>query len=370
MSKRKDAPAPTEDTETVVEKKALSNSCKNDAVFGKIQDDVREMSALFVEVSRYIHFSLMKRRRDGNFEALKFQAFYYHLMCKKKAQYVLDAEYEVRAEKVYRTLSYLFQSSSTEVPDDNFLQSLKEKLAWNGEKLDKIQNKKLFWSCIPLFYNIQRYNEAHNIKNFSLIPIPKHGSHHIQYDSFALYQMLCGLKLYKGAWGTFERSVEWQKYFAVPEISNKKFNFSLQTDSVAVSFSMKKARPAQLNTTVKKRKYQKCESDCSGNLAKIRSTAYDNKLGLDPGLRFIYGGVKNGQPIKLKSATYHNMSGFHARSSKLKKYKQGFTEDSQVTPHSANFTQYTTYQLSIFERKQSDEIEKVYLRAEDSKLYR
>lgn len=109
-------------------------------------------------------------------------------------------------------------------------------LKWNGEKFDKLQNKKLFWSSIELFYNLQRYNERNNLKNFELIPIFNHGLKHIRYDSFAFHSLLCGIVLYKGPWKTFDRDVEWRKYFKFPETVMKKFNYSLQTDGVAVLF--------------------------------------------------------------------------------------------------------------------------------------
>lgn len=400
MPKRKEPNTDNENFEIVVVKRALHSVCKNERVFGQIQKDVQEMSSLFVEVSRYIHFSLKKQWKSGNFEPVRFLSFYYHLMKKKKAKYALDQEYEklrktlplydssyrsnlFRAsanqyevifhnniwmhaynrlrkffkfepdkKKVYRTLSYLFQAKSEEIPDTGLLQVLKEKLSWNGQKLDQIKNRKLFWSCLPLFYNLQRYNEKNNLKNFALIPILKHGCHHIQYDSFAFYQLLCGIKLYKGAWPTFQRDQEWRKHFKLSETVTKKFNYSLQTDGVAVSFSMKKPAMNVKTIKVKKKKLHAQDQDYSGDLLKMRNTTYENKLGLDPGLRLVYGGVSNGVPIKLKSSVYHYASGYYSRRQKLKKYTKKFEEDSQLSPYAEAFEQYTEYQLLIFAEKQ------------------
>lgn len=80
--------------------KALRNTCKNEAVFNEIKDDAREMSALFVEASRYINFSFMKRWRENNFEPVKFQYFYFSLMKKKKSRYILDSKYEELRDKL------------------------------------------------------------------------------------------------------------------------------------------------------------------------------------------------------------------------------------------------------------------------------
>lgn len=80
-------------------------------------------------------------------------------------------------------------------------------------------------------------------------------------------------------------------------------------------------------TKVKRKKLQKQESDCSGNLWKILRTKYEYKIGLNPGLRLVFGGVQNGKPIKLKNLTYHSISGFYSRSLKLKKYTKHFREE-------------------------------------------
>lgn len=67
--------------------------CRSNAIYNKIQQDVREMSSLFVEASIYIHYSLKKRWQNGNFEPIKFSDYYYPLMQKKRVdKYILDAD--------------------------------------------------------------------------------------------------------------------------------------------------------------------------------------------------------------------------------------------------------------------------------------
>lgn len=400
MVKRKaDDTGQIDNVETVVVKRGLRSTCKNEDIYQKIQKDVKEMSSLIVESSIYIHWTLMKRWRTGDFNAINFLHCYYPLMVKKKSQYLLDPDYEILRgplplydssyrsnifvdsanqyevifhnniwmhgynrlrryfkfepdkKKVYNTLAYLFNTKGANEPDEELLARMRNDLKWNGEKLDKLQNKKLFWPSIELFYNLQRYNERNNLKNFALIPIFNHGLKHIRYDSFAFYYLLSSIKLFKGAWKTFDRDTEWRKYFKFPETCTKKFNYSLQTDGVAVSFSMKKPKIETPNKT-KRKKNQKDETDCAGNLEKIRNTKYDHRLGLDPGMRLMYGGVNDGVPVKLKNSTYQTMSGNFARKQLLMKYTKNYTEVTQESPYLENFESYTKYRLSIFYQKQ------------------
>lgn len=404
MVKRKsDSPTPPDQVEIVVVKRCLRSTCRNEVIFEKIQKDVREMSSLIVEASIYIHYSLMKRWKDGNFEEMKFLDYYYPLMKSKRPKYIIDTEYnamrgtmplydssfrsnlfvdsanqyttifhnniwmhaynrlrrffkkfQVDNSEIYRTLSYLFEKNSTKIPNDLLLEKLRSELQWDGEKLTELKLKNKYWSSIKLFYNLQRYNEANNYKNFSLVPIFKHGLHHIRYDSFAFEMLLASVGLRKTNRATFDRDAEWRKYFTFPETSSKKFNYSLQTDGVSVSFSMAKGKIRNQHELSKKRKkHQRDETECCGNLLKIRNTRYDDKIGLDPGLRLIYGGVKNGEPIKLANAQYQAMNGHHSRKMQLARFTNWFSEKSQESPHQADFIMYAKHRLSIFELKQS-----------------
>lgn len=387
--------------EIVVVKKGLAATCKNQMVYDKIQKDVTEMSALIVEASVHIHYSLMKRWAAGDFSKVNFLDYYYPLMQKKKDKYKLDPDYEqLRVSmplydsafrsnifvdsakqyavifhnniwmhaynrlrrffkpepdkrKVYQTLSYLFETKSAHLPDDILLERLKTELDWNGEKLDKLKLKDRFWDSMPLFYNLQRYNERNNLKNFALIPIRKHGLHHIRYDSFAFQNLLSGLKLYKPKPKILLRD-EWFDYFKFPETHSKKYNHSMQTDGVSISFSMKKTKSniSNATTTAKRKKKQKDETQSCGDLLKIRNTIYDDRIGLDPGMRLIYGGVKNGKPIKLKNSTYQSMIGYHARKMQLAKFTKYFTEKSQESPHQTDYTAYARYRLGTFMKRQ------------------
>lgn len=260
-------------------------------------------------------------------------------------------------ENCIKTLSYLFETNSTKIPDGELLKKLQTELQWNGEKFTDLKLQSKYWKSLYLFYNLQRYNECNNYKNFALVPLFKHGMHHIRYDSFAFYNALCSLKLYSGPWKTFERDKQWRIHFKFPETANKCFNYSMQTDSVSVSFSMSKHSNAEPITTTthktKRKKYQTDEGNCLGDLLKIRSTKYTDRIGLDPGMRLIYGGIKNGQPIKLKNSKYQAMNGYHSRKMQLARYTSWFSEKSQESPHQADFTKYTAYRLSIFTIKQS-----------------
>lgn len=173
--------------------------CRSNAIYNKIQQDVREMSSLFVEASIYIHYSLKKRWQNGNFEPIKFSDYYYPLMQKKRVdKYILDAEcenlrgttlpfydsayrpnlfidsanqystifhnniwmhaytrlrkffkhFESDSGKIYRTLAYLFETNTTKIPDGELLKKLQTELQWNGEKLTELKLQSKYWKSM------------------------------------------------------------------------------------------------------------------------------------------------------------------------------------------------------------------------------
>lgn len=157
------------------------------------------------------------------------------------------------------TLFYLFYRETDEVPREDLLQSLEQDLQWNrNERLFDIDIGDNYFKHIALFYRLQRFNENNRYKNFKLIPLFHFGSLHIQYDTQAMFALLKKLNLLKPPdvpeekrkkknwWrdhiqqNEVEKRKMWLDFFKPPETYKKKFNFSLRTDGVAVSFSMRK----------------------------------------------------------------------------------------------------------------------------------
>lgn len=290
---------------------ALKKRCKNQELFDQIQEDVREMSALAVEASRYCHFDLMRHFEQNIFPTQKIDfSFYFRALltqnpgwldpaysqirgnlrfysneCRSNIMVDLISQYETafknnlkvhgysRMRKFFKTcvmydengeivpiedpairdtLAFLFNRESDALPDQGLLLVLRLDLHWTGEKLIDIDSAQYF-KHVEIFYRLQRFNEINLMKNFMLIPQHHFGSVHIRYDTQAMFYVLDRLKLIEPPEGEkmtqiqFRNYVQqneevrkkmWFSFFKTPETRNKKFNFSLQTDGVAVSFSM------------------------------------------------------------------------------------------------------------------------------------
>lgn len=155
------------------------------------------------------------------------------------------------------TLGYLFYYETDSVPDPQLLQLMTDNLGWNGEKLHDIDSDRNY-KHIEIFYRLQRFNETNRFKNFKLIPQFHFGAIHIRYDTQAMFHVLNSMKLIKK--GSEDVSNEqkkksnwrrdyyqnnenarrrmWLSVFKPPETNKKKFNYSICTDGVAVSFAM------------------------------------------------------------------------------------------------------------------------------------
>lgn len=328
-------------TVTVTVKCALKKRCLNDRLFQRIQEDVAEMSKLAVEASRYAHFDLMRKWRNGNFPRRKIDFSHFFKALLEQNRDTLDPEYaEIRGnlpfynnshrinlmnhlikqlktaftnnikmhaynrlrkffktfitvnrrgeavhfenDVIKNTLKFLFNEETDALPNQTLLELLRNYLGWNGQTLFDVYTDK-YYRHVELFYRLQRYNEQHRYKNFRLIPQFAYGSLHIRYDTQAMFEVLRSLKLIKPdaklkseqkeinrKIREFNKTIpekqkhlrkrinnEWSRdyiqnneharremwsFFKFPETDNKLFNFSIQTDGVAVSFSMVKLK--------------------------------------------------------------------------------------------------------------------------------
>lgn len=84
-------------------------------------------------------------------------------------------------------------------------------------------------------------------------------------------------------------------------------------------------------------------------------------IGLDPGLRLIYGGIWRGtvdaydekNTIKIKSSTFRAMSGAVTRKHTLHKITKEIEKRSKsiISPKQNDFIVYTEYRLKWFDEK-------------------
>lgn len=399
-------------------------------VFRRIQHDFDEMSKLSVEVAIYIHYILNKEWESGIFDKKKdFLQYFYALSTTGKQSRktdTMDIEYRnlrqghikelanrsylsnpiVFASKqyltlynnniwmhgynrikrflklfdnnktrVFETLDYLFNSNNRFQADPTLIARMIEYLDYDGNRILKIKEDPQ--QHIRLFYNLKGFNHMYLQRNFSLVPIYKHGLHHIRYDSQAMFTCLSGLKKTGDVKREQFNVEEWKKYFKLPETVNRKFHGSISTDGVAVTFAMERLVP---------KRTQRCDEPATedhyiehtyndesyletikGNLIKQsfpnEMLHYDVYIGLDPGLKLTFGGswrstldeFDEKNTIKLKSGKFRAMSGAVTRKYTLDKITREIEKESksQISPNQDFYIEYTRHRLKWFVKKQN-----------------
>lgn len=234
---------------------ALTKRCLDNALWNRIQDDVKIMSALAVEATLLIYFDLMRKFERREFPTADIPFGQYFRVLSTKNEWKLDQEYrqlrgnlpfyncdyrsniiqeminryktafknnlkmhawnrlrrffktlqfydeegnivvfdqtEMNAQ-ILATLKYLFYEITDSVPSQILLDAMEDHLFWNGDRLFDIDTNR-YYKHVQLYYDLQRYNENNRHKNFKLIPLHSFGSKHIQYDTQALFYTLKAL---------------------------------------------------------------------------------------------------------------------------------------------------------------------------------
>ena len=264
----------------------------------------------------------------------------------------------ITRKTVYEFLQKLFiktKSDISELSEDEaqLLLWLKQDLDYDDLGFYDLRIKNKYAKYLRFFYNLQRYNETHELPNFALIPILRHGRHHTTIDTKALSDILARLK------SKFNR---WSDYFKFEDLERgKKFRGSISTDGVAVSFSMEHAK----RKITKTKKSKTDDEVLGGNLTNIQASMnqYTQFIGLDPGLRLICGGIaktreelvtRNGRKIKLRSSHFRHLTGESVRKQKLESWTREIEAESlsTISPMSSNYLEYTMHRLRFFEAKQ------------------
>lgn len=241
-----------------------------------------------------------------------------------------------------------------------------------------------YWRFWRLMWNMQRYNQQHEIKNFTLFPIFKQKRHHICYDSKGLQQLLQESGLLTGNYDDVkaELPAKWAQYFQISRkyleghqpthtgvATGHRFDFSISTNGVAVSLHMK--RPKQVTQLTPAAKRHKDIVDEEKYLQRLRHkrarNGYTREIGIDPGRRLMLGGtiIDHGQyfdnikDLKYSSASFRYDTGEMSRKRQYNKYvgqvekpyNSAITE-LKLSPMNADATAYTTFRLLHFEHRQ------------------
>lgn len=237
------------------------------------------------------------------------------------------------------------------------------------------------WKFYKLFWNIQRYNQCRQIKNFVLFPIFKQKRQHVRYDTKALHELLVELDLFKGTVSTFtqRRLMHWRHYFRIPQkhingaTTDHRFDFSVATDGVAITIHMKRQKlDANLTPAKKEKKRIDDEAKYLARVRrKLRQQQYTCEVGIDPGRRLMMGGVviNKAAPntsqedqrvlVKYKSAEYRYHCGEHQRKKQYTKWcahvEIPYNRElslRKISPMHADPYTYTHIRLEYFSQRQ------------------
>lgn len=155
-----------------------------------------------------------------------------------------DTQYTKRMD----TLSYIFKTPNNKNNPDKFLIKRMTEMGFDkNRRLTNLGNQ--YHLHMKLFYNLQRYNEENNLKNFALVPMFKHKRQHIRYDNFGLLELL--RETNKGKKGkdktTYDNTLfmknsksYWKEFFPYKrfETATHKFDSMITTDGVSCEFLM------------------------------------------------------------------------------------------------------------------------------------
>lgn len=249
---------------------------------------------------------------------------------------------------------------------------------------------------IEMLYKIQRFNEEVGAKNFKLVPILKHRRHHVSYCTRGLYNLLRLAKVKRdGKESDFSRMRHrrWRNIFNISnyESRDRRFDYFIRTDGVAVSLTMRRPKSPQPADTVKKypalrrkknaarpmrtakrrKKNQPPEppgppepmqppAEIEAMIARFHAGEFRVGVGLDLGFRLFYGGVsftndESPELLKYKSGCVAYNNGENRREHTRKKiaadidffYNYFAQEESSM---SDCIYGYTRFRLEFFDR--------------------
>ena len=409
-----------DDKEIYTLKFGLNGFVKSDVLRLKIQNDVEEISRLSYEASLYIYYDVMEKLEDPDYiftEPIRFVDYFYALLNSKKHSPTTNynnirCNFGLRKyDKSYRSNLFVATANMYETQFENniwmhgwhrvkrflhktnelatkkdlydstmFLFSNDEKFTiantitvlpqhWTRGYFHNLKHKNVLYSRLRDFYIIWTTNDSKDWKNFKLVPTFKLGRRHINYDTFAFYQLLCSCKLVPKTMNAkntkminstasqFQVNVNWNEYLNLPK--NKEYSGSFSTDGVTCCIHLK--RPKRINSL-----------DDKINKEQIVLPT-DTYIGIDPGLRLFLGGVRviGGNPytkenithIKYKSSRYHFECGKSSRAVKLEKwtFKQNNIEKSR--PGKQTWREFISFAL-----KHMEELQLVFLHKKIARL--
>lgn len=221
--------------------------------------------------------------------------------------------------KVYSMIRFLFDGT-TDGFDGDLYRGFEEIAQPNTENpCGLFENMQRDWfRLIPIFIRIQKHHfEKNTYSNFIVLPQTTFQRRHVLYDTNALYALHAQLGIVPMRTKTKKMSRQdftqkpqkiWPKILDLECVKtlgkgsngNKKFNFSVMTDGVAVSLVCTKV----IKKCTDEQRIKKIQK-------KFNSGYYKFGIGLDPGYRLSIGGIRrnldNGaeRNIRVKSGKFY-----------------------------------------------------------------
>lgn len=272
------------------------------------------------------------------------------------------AERDLLYRQRVRTLTHVFGPNDVvwDIHDDELLEALAY-FGWDGQQITKFRLQDEYYRYFRLLYYIQDFNTLYGLKNFHLVPIYRHGRHHIRYDATSFKDLI--RRVYGRHQWDAQRSNEdnWRDYFNFNRLvrPNQTFPTSISTDGVAVSIYLTRPKP---HVPQPKRKQRRIEQDEEMEEEGQPITCF---VGLDPGERDMFAGVVRfaDQPnrwytIKCNANGFRGNSGHYERKRVRKKERNRIDSwynrmASQVSPMSRDPEPYTRFHLKYFMNKQT-----------------
>lgn len=139
--------------------------------------------------------------------------------------------------------------------------------------------------------------------------------------------------------------------------ANTRFDYSIETDGIAISFQMKRVKP-RIRMTSKEQLQQKedaLQQQMAAARAKLEADMYSTITGLDPGNVLMVGGVRMSRGartelIKLKNRHVRHRTGEINRRKKLKNWTGEFEErvKSTISPMEPDYLVCICLNFSFF----------------------
>lgn len=218
---------------------------------------------------------------------------------------------------IKRTIDHLF-NDETLSPDKSMKKTVERVL--QRSRFHAIDDT--WYNIVPALWRLQRFNEANDLPNFTIIPQYGHGRKAIRIDTLTLYGLLNSLlkRGQKLKHNLNEPINAWCPYFNYLkfETGQRKFDFSITTDGTAF-VSLQFARPKKPVKTPAEWKTLKDK-----NLERIR-TKYANDeykiiAGVDEGLKLMvaaHAQCRNENGIPVQKLTKYKCKSFQYDSGQL-----------------------------------------------------